>query len=123
MGSAKSVIDDGTLTVIYLSDDAYRRKYELDLIKEMSPQRKKNRIAAVMNTPCEEVKGLVDYTLEFTIGEAMDNILLGLDYILFAQALATLKSLSLGITPDNPCPTGEVNRVVKGVTLYPYELA
>ena len=119
----KSVIDDGTLTVIYLSDDAYRRKYELDLIKEMSPQRKKNRIAAVMNTPCEEVKGLVDYTLEFTIGEAMDNILLGLDYILFAQALATLKSLSLGITPDNPCPTGEVNRVVKGVTLYPYELA
>ena len=49
-----------------------------------------------------------------------ENILLGLDYILFAQTLAVLKSLSLDITPDNPCPTGEVNRVVKGVTLYPY---
>ena len=24
----------------------------------------------------------------------------------------------LGITPDNPCPTGEVNRVVQGVTIY-----
>ena len=33
-----------------------------------------------------------------------------------------MQSLSLGITPDNPCPTGEVNRVVKGVTLYPYTL-
>jgi hypothetical protein len=33
---------------------------------------------------------------------------------------AVLKSLSMNITPDNPCPTGEVNRVVKGVILYPY---
>ena len=36
--------------------------------------------------------------------------------------LAVMKSLSMGITPDNPCPTGEVNRVVKGVILYPYTL-
>ncbi len=119
----KSVINDSTLTVIYLSDDEYRRKYELDLIKEMSPQRKKNRIAVVMNTPCEEAKALVDYTVEMNIGEPMENVLLGFDYILFAQTLAVLKSLSLGITPDNPCPTGEVNRVVKGVTLYPYTLS
>ena len=52
----------------------------------------------------------------------MENVLLGLDFILFAQTIALMKSLSLGITPDNPCPTGEVNRVVKGVTLYPYTL-
>ena len=51
-----------------------------------------------------------------------ENVLLGLDFILFAQTIALMKSLSLGITPDNPCPTGEVNRVVKGVTLYPYTL-
>ena len=44
------------------------------------------------------------------------------EIILFAQTIALMKSLSLGITPDNPCPTGEVNRVVKGVTLYPYTL-
>ena len=118
----KSIIDDRTLTVVYLSDDEYRRKYELDLIKEMSPQRKKNRIAAVMNTPCEEAKNLVDYILEFGVGQPLENVLLGFDFILFAQTLAVLKSLSLGITPDNPCPTGEVNRVVKGVTLYPYIL-
>jgi tagatose-6-phosphate ketose/aldose isomerase len=34
--------------------------------------------------------------------------------------LALYKSLSYNITPDNPCPTGEVNRVVKGVILHPY---
>lgn len=118
----KSIIDDRTLTVIYLSDDEYRRNYELDLIKEMSGQKKKNCIAAVMNVPCEEVKKLADYTVELNMGQAMENVLLGFGCILFAQTLAVLKSLSLGITPDNPCPTGEVNRVVKGVTLYPYVL-
>lgn len=30
------------------------------------------------------------------------------------------KSLQLGLTPDNPCPSGEVNRVVQGVTIYPF---
>ncbi len=118
----KSIIDDTTLTVIYLSDDEYRRKYEVDLIREMGPQRKKNRIVAIMNTPCDGLDGLVDYSLQMKVGEPMENIMLGLDYILFAQTIAVLKSLSLGITPDNPCPTGEVNRVVKGVTLYPYVL-
>ena len=116
----KSIIDDRTLTVVYLSDNEYQRQYEIDLLKEMGPQRKKNRIVAVRNTPCEAVKGLVDYTVEMNIGQSLENVLLGFNYITFAQTLAVLKSLSLGITPDNPCPTGEVNRVVKGVTLYPY---
>ncbi len=116
----KSIIDDTTLTVVYLSDDAYQRKYELDLIKEMGPQRKANKIVAVYNTACEGLDAYVDYQIQINSGDAKDNVILGLDFILFAQTLATMKSLALDITPDNPCPTGEVNRVVKGVILYPY---
>ena len=116
----KSIIDDTTLTVVYLSDDEYQRKYELDLIKEMGPQRQANKIAAVYNTACEGLDAYVDYQIQINSGDAKDNVILGLDFILFAQTLATMKSLSMGITPDNPCPTGEVNRVVKGVILYPY---
>ena len=116
----KSIIDDNTLTVVYLSDDAYTRQYEVDLIKEMSGQRKGNKIVAVMSKADEAVAALVDYTVVFGLEEAHESVQLGLCDILFAQTLAVLKSLSLSITPDNPCPTGEVNRVVKGVTLYPY---
>ncbi len=115
----KSIIDDNTLTVIYLSDDAYSYQYELDLIKEMSGQRKGNKIFVVTNTDRPEVKELVDYYYSFN-GEKHNNVLLGLDYITVAQCVALFKSLSYGITPDNPCPSGEVNRVVKGVILYPY---
>lgn len=118
----KSIIDPRTLTVVYLSDDEYRRRYEIDLIKEMGPQRKGNKIVAIMNQPVEGLEDLVDYIIQIPVGSYKENVLLGFDYILFAQTLAVMKSLSLGITPDNPCPTGEVNRVVKGVTLYPYTL-
>lgn len=118
----KSIIDDNTLTVVYLSDDDYRRQYELDLVKEMSGQRKGNKIVAVYNKACPGIEELVDYTIQINVGCEMENIMLGLDYIMFAQTLAVMKSLSMGITPDNPCPTGEVNRVVKGVILYPYTL-
>ena len=114
-----NIINDDTLTVIYLSDDAYSYQYELDLIKEMSGQRKGNKILAVGNTAHDEVKELVDYYYSFN-GEKHNNVLLGLDYITVAQCVALYKSLSYGITPDNPCPSGEVNRVVKGVILYPY---
>ncbi|WP_455682551.1 SIS domain-containing protein [Thomasclavelia sp.] len=116
----KSIVDDDTLTVVYISDNEYSRQYEIDLIKEMSGQRKGNKIVAVMNGECDEIKELVDYVITFDIDGKFDNILLGFDYIIAAQVIAVLKSLSMGKTPDNPCPTGEVNRVVKGVTLYPY---
>lgn len=119
----KSIIDDNTLTVVYISDNEYSRRYEVDLIKEMAGQRKGNKIAVVSAKAYPELEGLVDYSYIFNNEAAHDNMFLAFDYILFAQTLALFKSLSYDITPDNPCPTGEVNRVVKGVTLYPYTKA
>lgn len=115
----KSVINDETLCVVYLSDDPYTRQYEYDIIKEMSSQRKKNKIL-VVSSKDDAIKSYVDYFISFDNGRDMSNVLLGLEYVLVAQVMALFKSLKSGFTPDNPCPTGEVNRVVKGVTIYPY---
>lgn len=116
----KSIIDDSTLTIVYVSDDEYTYRYELDLIKEISSQRKNNKLVVISNKPHDEMKSLADYTYDYEINHNLNNAELGLAYITFAQTLSVLKSLSLGLTPDNPCPSGEVNRVVKGVKLYPY---
>ena len=116
----KSIIDDSTLTVVYVSNDDYTYKYELDLIKEISSQRKNNKLVVVSDKPSEELASLADYSLAYNINANANNTELGLAYITFAQTLAVLKSLSIGLTQDNPCPSGEVNRVVKGVILYPY---
>lgn len=115
----KSIVNDETLTVVYLSDGAYQRQYETDLIREMAGQRKGNKIMVVCNTPCKEIEELADYYYCFNTS-AKDNVFLGLDYVVCAQLIALFRSLQNKNTPDNPCPTGEVNRVVKGVTLYPY---
>lgn len=116
----KSIVDDTTLTVLFLSDDEYTRQYEIDLLKEMNVQQKGNKLMAVSSKDDEKVKGLVDYFFAFNNKKDLENIYLGLQYVIVGQLVALYKSLSFDITPDNPCPTGEVNRVVQGVTLYPY---
>jgi tagatose-6-phosphate ketose/aldose isomerase len=39
--------------------------------------------------------------------------------LVFMQLLSLFTSLKLGIGTDNPSPSGLVNRVVQGVTVYP----
>ena len=116
----KSVVNDDTLIVVYVSDDPYTREYEKDLITEISLQRKNNRLVVIGNH-CKEAYGhLSDLCFDLDLQQSYDNVYLGLCYILYAQILAFFKSYACGIQPDDPCPSGEVNRVVKGVTIYPY---
>lgn len=115
----KSIISNDTLTLSFMSNDDYTRLYELDLIKEMATQRKNNKIMAITAKTDLVLKQEVDYYFEYN-GKTLNNALLGLAYILIAQMIAYYKALSYQITPDNPCPTGEVNRVVQGVIVYPY---
>jgi len=116
----KSVINPETLTVVYLSDDEYQRKYEFDIINEMSKERNGNKIMAISSYDDEKIKSLVDYFYSFDLADRYNNIFLGLAYICVAQTIGMFKSLALGNTPDNPCSTGTVNRVVKGVIIYDY---
>ncbi|MEA4895150.1 MAG: SIS domain-containing protein [Oscillospiraceae bacterium] len=116
----KSFVNDETLVVIYLSDDSFVRKYELDLLREMSRERRKNRILVVSGRPCPEADTLADYYYCFNNAGSYENGLLAPEFLLVAQMLAFNKSLALQIDPDNPNPAGTVNRVVQGVTIYPY---
>ncbi|WP_193165123.1 SIS domain-containing protein [Microbulbifer hainanensis] len=99
----KSMLDERTLVVLLHSNDAYCRRYDDDLLAELQRDGTTDWIA------CPAA-----FADTAELGEAW----LALYYIVFAQLLAFYKSLDLGITPDNPCPTGEVNRVVQGVTIY-----
>ena len=116
----KSVINDRTLTVHMISNNPFTAKYDIDLLNEVAFQQKNNMIIAI----CTEDTGCVpgDETIKIASGgyAVCGDICTGLEGLVFCQMLAMFKSLSLGITTDNPSPTGEVNRVVKGVTIYDY---
>lgn len=116
----KSVVDDETVSVIYISNDKYTRKYDLDLAKEMLAHKKNDKVVIVGDNIEEDILNKADYVFNVeNINYTVENeVLLPLQQIIFGQMLSFLKSVNLGITPDNPCPTGEVNRVVQGVILH-----
>ena len=116
----KSVVDDETVSVIYISNDEYTRKYDLDLAKEMLAHKKNDKVVIVGDNIEEDILNKADYVFNVeNINYNVENkVLLPLQQIIFGQMLSFLKSVNLGITPDNPCPKGEVNRVVQGVILH-----
>ena len=116
----KSVVCPGSLEVVYLSDDPYTRQYDVDIVKEMAPERNGNKILVVSSYDDPSVKDLGDYFISFNNEKRYNNVYLGLEYVNVAQIIAVYKSLKCNVQPDTPCPSGRVNRVVKGVNIYPY---
>ncbi len=110
----KFSINEQALVIQLLSSDSYTRQYDLDLFHEI---RRDNQTLA--HVAISEFAMSEDDVFE--LGQlGLGDQWLCFPFILFCQMLAFEKSLQLGLGPDNPCPTGEVNRVVQGVTIYPF---
>ncbi|WP_102795232.1 SIS domain-containing protein [Bowmanella denitrificans] len=101
----KSLIDNSTQVLLLPSANSYTGRYDADLRLELQKDAQALHISAPV--ALSQIAGLED-------------VWLGFPYILYCQMLGFFKALQFGISPDNPCPTGEVNRVVQGVNIYPY---
>lgn len=112
----KSVLDADTLAVVYVSGDPYTRRYDLDIIAEIRAQLGPDSVAVISTQPIPEALG---HAVVLPGLDGLDDSSVALAYLVFAQFLALFTSLEYGKTPDNPFPSGEVSRVVKGVTIYP----
>lgn len=116
----KSVVDDSTLTICYISDDEYTRQYDKDIVNEMCAHRQGNKVVAVMNHVDKDIAEEVDAYYAFDLNGTYDSIYLGFAFITLAQIVSLKKSIQVGIAPDTPNPAGLVNRVVKGVIIHPF---
>jgi len=112
----KSVLDGDTLVVVYVSTDPYTRRYDLDIIAEIRGQLGEDAVTVISTEPIPAELGPAVVIPGL---EGIDDALVALVYLVYAQYLALFTSLEYGKTPDNPFPSGEVSRVVKGVTIYP----
>lgn len=113
----KSVIDGESLAIVYLSNDPYTRQYDEDIAAELRQQMSDEHVLVVDARPGAGVGH------EWTVPGLEDapDVLVALPFLLVAQLFALDTSLALGLTPDSPSPSGQVNRVVKGVTVHPYD--
>ena len=114
----KTILNGSTLVVAFLSNDAHARRYELDLLSEL----RRDGVAGCVIALMGRADGAADTEGLVLAGDAvaLSDLELCLPYAVFAQALGMLRSLSLGLSPDSPNAAGTVNRVVQGVSIYPY---
>jgi tagatose-6-phosphate ketose/aldose isomerase len=107
--------------VVMVSNDAHARRYDVDLLQELRRDGVAGRVLALSAQPLAE-QPLADNVVLSDALHASD-LALCLPYAAFAQSLAYLQSLALGLRPDMPNARGVVSRVVQGVTIYPLEAA
>ncbi|WP_440897554.1 SIS domain-containing protein [Amphibacillus sp. Q70] len=118
----KSILNEKSMVVLFMSQDSYTRKYDIDILREIAADESGLKVVVLTDKADDEINQLADWVIAVNTEETEINndFELALLYVVFAQALAMKKSLQLGIKPDNPSPTGRINRVVKGVTIYDY---
>lgn len=119
----KSILNNKSLVVIFMSQNSYTRKYDMDILREIAADELPFKTVVLAEKVNEEIQELADWSIQVNNENELfaNDFYLALLYVIFAQALALKKSVKLGISPDNPSPEGRINRVVKGVTIYNYE--
>jgi tagatose-6-phosphate ketose/aldose isomerase len=112
----KTIVNDRTLVVIFLSNDAYTRRYDVDLLDEIRRDGGHGGLLAI-SARDEGVPGGVERVLIPAMAGAEDVDLL-LPFIAAPQMFAFEASIGRGLSPDKPNVSGTVNRVVQGVRIH-----
>jgi tagatose-6-phosphate ketose/aldose isomerase len=109
----KSVLTDTTVVIVYLSNDPYTRRYDLDIVRELRTTLPAERVISI---GCRDVAEEETWSFP-ALGHLADATVAPV-LLLAAQHVALAQSRALGLDPDNPFPAREVNRVVNGVTIH-----
>ncbi|MEH6446411.1 MAG: hypothetical protein V7784_21150, partial [Oceanospirillaceae bacterium] len=109
----KFIVNQHTLVVVLRSNDTYTQQYDDDIIAEL----RSDGVADVLVLSGETI---VSEIPQLSLNNAnLADVYQGLAWVMFSQIFGFHLAISLGLSPDNPCPSGEVNRVVQGVTIHP----
>ena len=114
----KAVINEDTLLVYLLSETPATQRYEYDLIRQIKANNDITGYVAVSQS--EPTVGAEYFDLNVVIGVPAEvkRCYKSVSYIFVAQLLGFYKALDLKRSPDNPSVSGNISRVVEGVTIY-----
>ncbi len=113
----KSLINDKTIVILFTSNDAYTRQYDVDLLNEVHGDAIAERIVALSADKLAGTEAPNFILAEG--GESLPDVFLTFPYILFGQTFAIMTAIKCKNLPDTPSPSGTVNRVVQGVIIHP----
>jgi tagatose-6-phosphate ketose/aldose isomerase len=119
----KAALNERSLTVIFISPLYPARKYDIDVTEELIREKDGDRVVVISSTDTETLQG-ADYYYRYDIVSDNRKCLEMNAYVaglLFAQIFALEKSINMNLKTDNPCDSGNLNRVVQGVIIYPID--
>ncbi|MBO6029305.1 MAG: hypothetical protein J6P75_08910, partial [Bacteroidales bacterium] len=109
---------DDSLLVYLVSPNPSVRRYELDLIRQVKANNKvKGVLVACFEKP-ELEDGHFEICIETGISPSMPACYGCVSFAFVGQMLGLFKSIDKGLSPDSPSVSGNISRVVEGVTLY-----
>ncbi len=113
-----SAIDRDTLIIGFLSADARRRDFEMDLIQEIYSKKLTSKCLIVHPIPLEISRIPSNQTLFLKLDNELADLYLPPLMVLVGQLLGLFASLREGLKPDEPSPQGAISRVVSHVTIH-----
>ena len=120
-----AAVDANSLIVLALSQDRCRHLYEMDLLAEIRQKGLGRKCVAVTgggsSSDLREVAALTDAYFDYGHAPAVTDQVQAPLVAMTGQLLGIFLSLNAGLRPDNPSPSGVINRVVQGVRIHPRE--
>lgn len=114
-----SAIDDETLVVGFVSGDARRRSYELDLLRELGDKNlAKTTLVVAPAVAVDEAEGRLEDVIVLPLEIAVADYYRPPVDVFVGQLLGLFGSIELGLKPDAPSPRGAISRVVTQVKIY-----
>ena len=113
-----SSVDGQTVFVAFLSNEARRRGYELDLLREIDRKRLGRVRLAVTIANGSDVSQLADYRLPLEVAPDFPDYCRPVLDVILGQLIGLFASMRCGLKPDQPSPGGTITRVVQPIKLY-----
>ena len=115
----KAVVNSKSIVVYLMTEQEDVQRYERDLVKQVDANNTPVAQIIVIAGKAPELPGVkADLVVKMPYGPGENDFYGIVAYVLVGQLLGYYASLSHGLNPDAPSVSGNIHRVVEGVTIY-----
>ena len=115
----KAVVNSKSIVVYLMTEQEDVQRYERDLVKQVDANNTPVAQIIVIAGKAPELPGVkADLVIRMPYGPKENDFYGIVAYVLVGQLLGYYASLAHGLNPDAPSVSGNIHRVVEGVTIY-----
>ena len=115
----KAVVNSKSIVVYLMTEQEDVQRYERDLVKQVDANNTPVAQIIVIAGKAPELPGVkADLVVRMPYGPKENDFYGIVPYVLVGQLLGYYASLAHGLNPDAPSVSGNIHRVVEGVTIY-----